>query len=265
MEDEHRPLPPGWIRLFDPTEHHQFFVNTKTDPPRSIWVHPFDDPEYLSTLSPEEREAHAHMHRSMSIDDIAVESSDEGDDHDPDEATHSTHKDARAHRLDPESTAANASNPALPPRPASPPPTGLHKLTRRMKDKLTDSTHAERRLRRAQRADEERRAYAAHLQARQAMARAMETGQPQWLAKDAQGKDVYVLPPGGPGYAPQSSAYGYGPYAAGARGVYADPNARFVRPAGPYGRPYGYGYGGGLGAPIAAGVIGGALLGGLLF
>jgi hypothetical protein len=89
----------------------------------------------------------------------------------------------------------------------------------------------------------------------------METGQPQLLGKDRQGRDLYIEPPRGP-YAPQG-AYGYNPY--GGRGMYQNPNVRIVRPAGPYGRPYGYGYGGGAGLPIAAGFLGGALLGGAMF
>jgi hypothetical protein len=51
MEDEGRPLPPGWIRQYDAKESHQFFVDTNTTPPRSIWHHPYDDDQYLSTLS----------------------------------------------------------------------------------------------------------------------------------------------------------------------------------------------------------------------
>jgi hypothetical protein len=89
----------------------------------------------------------------------------------------------------------------------------------------------------------------------------METGQPQLLGKDRQGRDLYIEPPRGP-YAPQG-AYGYNP--CGGRGMYQTPNVRIVRPAGPYGRPYGYGYGGGAGLPIAAGFLGGALLGGAMF
>jgi len=37
MEDEHRHLPPGWVRQYDAQSHHQFFVDIKADPPRSIW------------------------------------------------------------------------------------------------------------------------------------------------------------------------------------------------------------------------------------
>ncbi|KAG8928595.1 hypothetical protein FRC02_006710 [Tulasnella sp. 418] len=46
MEDEARPLPVGWIRQFDHNTNHHFYVDTKASPPRSIWVHPLDDPEY---------------------------------------------------------------------------------------------------------------------------------------------------------------------------------------------------------------------------
>jgi len=37
MEDEHRELPPGWIRRYDEGSQHQFFVDTEAKPPRSIW------------------------------------------------------------------------------------------------------------------------------------------------------------------------------------------------------------------------------------
>lgn len=243
MEDENRPLPEGWVRQFDPVEQHQFFVNTKANPPRSIWVHPYDDPEYLDTLSPEERKKHARRHRTMTMDDLTAESSD-------DEA--GGHHSQRPTRTNATAGASGSAN--------DPPPTGIHKITRKMKDKLTSTTHSERQQSRQQRAEAERRAYIAHMQARQAMLRALETGQPQFLCKDQQGREVYIEPPQGP-RAPQG-AYGYNPYS---QGPYANPNARFVRPVGPYGRPYGYGYGGGLGAPVAAGFLGGALLGGLMF
>lgn len=245
MEDENRELPRGWIRQFDPVENHQYFVDTNASPPRSIWTHPYDDPEYLNTLSPEDRKAHSRMHRSVTLEDITAESSDD--------------EDAAHHAK-------------LPPRPeratGGDQPTGIHRFTRKMKDKLTDSTHEQRQGQRAQREEAERKAYHAHLQARQAMVRAMQTGQPQFLCKDQQGRNVYIEPPGGPGGyrygggVGGGAAYGYNPYA---QGPYANPNVRFVRPSGPYGRPYGYGYGGGLGAPVAAGFLGGALLGGLMF
>jgi len=156
------------------------------------------------------------------------------------------------------------------------PPKGVHKLGRRMKDKLTSSTHEEREARRREREEEERKAYAQHQHFRQLMSKAAETGVPQLLGKDRDGKDVYIEPPGGPGgygggyggggygggfSGYSGGSYGYNPYS---QGPYADPNAKFVRPPNPYARPYGYGYGGGFGLPMM-GLGGGLLMGSLLF
>ncbi|KAF2012088.1 hypothetical protein BU24DRAFT_396887 [Aaosphaeria arxii CBS 175.79] len=273
MEDENRPLPPGWIRQFDAQEQHQFFVDTRSEPPRSIWVHPYDDPEYLSTLSPEERKRHSRLHRSMTLDDLAAEDTDPEDDDDIHKPTTTHPLDVRKHVSHPAAAAGPSSlAPAeLPARPSSSSSDvkGLHKFGRKMKDRLTSTTHAERETTRARRAEEERQAYQMHLRTRQAMARAVETGQPQFLGKDDQGKDVYIEPPMGyrDGYGGYyggggRGAYGYNPYN---QGPYTDPNARFVRPVGAYDRQYGYGYGGGIGLPVAAGFLGGAVLGGLLF
>jgi hypothetical protein len=247
MEDELRPLPEGWLRQYDPETHHQFFIDTNASPPRSIWSHPYDDEQYLSTLSPAEREKVTRLHRSVSLADIEAESSDD-DTHHP----HQQQQQQQHQELPPRKSPNDASDAN---------PTGIYKFGRRMKDKLTHSTHAERERARQQRAEQERRAYEAHLRARDAMARALRTGEPQFLGKDTDGRDVYIEPPNGP--ALPRGAYGYNPYAQG--GAYANPNARFVRPAQPYERPYGYGYGGGYGFPIAGALLGGALLGGLLF
>ncbi|KAG9001074.1 hypothetical protein FRB94_007135 [Tulasnella sp. JGI-2019a] len=46
MEDEERPLPDGWVRQFDRNSSHHFYVDTRANPPRSIWVHPFEDPQW---------------------------------------------------------------------------------------------------------------------------------------------------------------------------------------------------------------------------
>ncbi|KAF2007754.1 hypothetical protein P154DRAFT_614214 [Amniculicola lignicola CBS 123094] len=243
MEDENRALPPGWVRQFDPQEQHQFFVDTNHDPPRSTWVHPYDDPNFLSTLSPEERRKHSRRLRTMTTDDIGAESSD-------DEAGPSSMP--KVSRLQPSSGKAGANTPTDEPH-------GLHKFTRKMKDKLTSTTHEQRADERVRREEQERRAYIAHLKARQA--KAIETGEPQFLCKDAQGRDVYIESPYGR-RAPHG-AFGWSPYAPS--GPYGSPNVRYVRPSAPYGRPYGYGYGGGIGAPVAAGFLGGAMLGGLLF
>ncbi|KAL8678088.1 MAG: hypothetical protein Q9186_005527 [Xanthomendoza sp. 1 TL-2023] len=228
MEDEGRPLPTGWQRQYDPQNQHQFFVDTRQEPPRSIWHHPYDDDEYMNSLDPAERQKIQGSLRVPSHADINAESSE--DDH--------------------------ASTQPLPPRPEKP---EKQRFGRKMKDKLTGTTHEQRQEERRQRAIAEEQAYQRHRQLRQAMVTAMNTGQPQHIGKDRDGRDLYIEPPqhvnrGGYGY-------GYNPYT---QGPYASPNARFLRPTGPYGRPYGGGYGGGYGLPLAGGLMGGMLLGGMM-
>lgn len=251
MEDEARTLPAGWVRQYDSQNEHQFFVDTRADPPRSIWHHPFDDEQYLSTLSPDERENVARLHHSISLQDIAAESSDDDDD---DDAHHGKDKKAAAAGGKSSSTGSNDDGEVH----------GLHKLGRRIKDRIMHTDHQQRMAERERRAERERQAYAAHLAARRALSRAIQTGEPQLLCKDRDGKNVYIVPP--PGIAQHQSfpsgAYGYNPYN---NGPFAGPNARFLRPQTPYSRPYGYGYGGGYGFPLMGGFLGGAMLGSLMF
>lgn len=254
MEDEHRPLPEGWVRQWDDKEQHQFFVDTKANPPRSIWVHPHDDETYLSTLTSEQRERLQEEERQRL---------DLTDDESPMSAKSSK----------PISTKHTGSSfPAdLPPRGStSGSKSGKLGFGDRMKEKVTGQTKEERAKAKAQREREEREYYEAHVKFRQAMQQAQMTGQPVLFAKDQQGHDIYVEPPnmyGGGGYGQGyggygNNAYGYNPYQSG---PYANPNARFIRPPGAYGRPYGGRPGGGYGLPLAGGLLGGVLLGGLLF
>lgn len=135
-----------------------------------------------------------------------------------------------------------------------------------MKDKLTSSTHTEREQRRLQREEAERRSYAQHRALRLAMSKAAETGHPQLVGRDRDGRDVYIEPPAGPppGYYGGNS-YGFNPFMQGPYmgGMYG--GNRYMRPGMAYGRPYGGGFGGGYGLPLAAGLGGGMLLGGLMF
>lgn len=257
MEDENRDLPRGWVRSYDPKSNHQFFVDTRTDPPKSIWHHPYDDEEYLSTLSSEERERIQEMHRVPTHADMVAEDTDDED-----------HPHPHPHGKSTVPT-------ELPNREEQ--PTGVKKFGRKMKDKVTSSTHEQREAERVRRAEEERKTYEAHQTYRRAMQRAMDTSQPQLIGKDKEGRDVLITPPGGardpnaygPGVRlidPFDQGYGYG---GGYGGGY--PGSRYGGGYGPYGRPgygysrpYGYGYGGGLGLPLAGGLAGGLLLGGAL-
>lgn len=253
MEDENRSLPPGWVRQFDSKENHQFFVDTRANPPRSIWHHPYDDDEYLRSLSAEERERiqeeeRQRMYTNHSDDDLATK-------YPPEKQSHVVSAAS--------STGSSAIPQNLPPRPDN-----THHDSRtqkvglgdKLKEKLTGHTREERARERQLREQEELQYAEAHMKFRAAMQRAMQTGQPQWLAKDRDGRDVYVEPPNYGYNAYGAGAYGYNPYTAG---PYSNPNARYIRPPYGYARP---GYGGsGYGMPIAGGLLGGMLLGGLLF
>lgn len=276
MEDEARPLPKGWVRTFDPESEHQFFVDTTADPPRSIWHHPYDDDEFLDKLPAAERER---------IEQESMTSYLGNGKHDPSMEdyihSHSDLEDDATH-----STAAGSSSSAahteLPPR-----PDGKDKgkgkdrsFGRKLKDKVTGTTHEERQRQRAAREAEEQRMYEQHMRIRKAMAKALQTGEPQPIGKDKDGKELYISPPkqgyggnpyaGGIGGGMGMGGYGnaYNPYASG---MYASPGM-YARPGYAYGRPMYGGYGGygrrpgmGMGMPLAGGLLGGALLGSALF
>ncbi|KAK3644606.1 hypothetical protein LTR56_009544 [Elasticomyces elasticus] len=253
MEDEMRPLPTGWVRSFDPESSHHFYVDTTKEPPRSIWVHPYDDDSYLKTLSSSERErveqeSLGRGHPPSKADILAGHTDDEDDEHD--------------HHIPGSSTSHAAQGAQLPPRPAE----GKKSFGRKLKDKMTGMTHEEREVERKRRAEEERVVYERHMRIRQAMVKAQQTGQPQLIGKDKNGKDLYIEPPsynsGLGGYG--GGGYGYNPY--GSSGMYSAPNSRYVRPAYPYSRPYGGGFGGGYGMPLAlgGGLMGGMMLGGMM-
>ncbi|KAK1756737.1 hypothetical protein QBC47DRAFT_412108 [Echria macrotheca] len=263
MEDELRALPPGWIRQFDSRTQHQFFVDTRANPPRSIWHHPYDDDVYLASLSPSERQnlhppdrrrIHPNDHRP----DLAAELSTDEDG--------SSHSDGHGG------------------------PRQRQRLGRRLKDKITGSTHEQRVAERERRDAEEREMYEQHLAFRRKMRDAITTGRPQLLGRDTRGNNVYLEPLGRgypgvdnihrlspyfseveyrpdrrpgppgryirPGQDMYSGGYGGGGYGIGGGG--------WNRPAMAYGRPMGTGYGMGGGfllAPILGGVALGSVAG----
>jgi hypothetical protein len=251
MEDENRPVPEGWVRQFDPGENHQFYVDTRTNPPRSIWHHPYDDEEYMLSLTPEERNRIHDISREPAQADIDAQSSN-------DEA----YEESSGR---PQAAAAGSRDE----------PDGARRLGRRVKDALTNTTHEEREARRRRREEEERRAYQVHQRFRAAMAKAAQTGEAQLLGTDSQGKEIWIEPPsmaaGGYGGDGMYGGRGYGlnPF----QGPYGYPNSMYMRPTQPYYRPLGYGYGGGyggyggmgMGLPLMAGLGGGLMLSSVLF
>ena len=262
MEDELRPLPRGWVREFDPETQHQFFVDTMSSPPRSIWHHPYDDETYLASLPDSERESIRKTYSSLdpskrrpSQADIAAESTD----------GESDTEHGKDHRS----------------------------LGRKLKDRITGTTHEERAAERERRAAAEHEMYRQHRILRRAMLEAMRTGRPQLLGRDENTmQKVFLEPPGhtfpgvmgvrrispymsevvydeedgrragppGRYLRPEGGMYGEG-YGGYGCGKFA--GGRWDRPMEGYGRPMGMGYGGGLGFPLMAPLLGGMMLGGL--
>ncbi|KAI0036618.1 hypothetical protein K488DRAFT_81863 [Vararia minispora EC-137] len=66
------PLPFGWIKEYDPATQHNFYVDTKANPPRSIWTHPYEDPQYLDE-HPDVREKVGSMMRQLETDRVREE------------------------------------------------------------------------------------------------------------------------------------------------------------------------------------------------
>jgi hypothetical protein len=268
MEDSARDLPDGWVRQYDRETHHQFFVDTRATPPRSIWHHPHDDEQYLASVPEHERERIKSRQRVHSLADIEAESSDDDD-------TARSHGQPAAAAQQHQQQQQQQQQPGLL-------DTGPEKLSRsekfgrKLKDKLTSSTHQERAAKRERRAEAERQAYYQHQHIRRQIARAVETGEPQMLGQHADGREVWVEPPqGAPGLRGRNNAYVVNPwnrggYFGGPPGMMAGPGNVYARPVGPYSRPYGrggygYGYGGGLGMAPLLGLGVGLGVGGLLF
>ncbi|SAM85173.1 uncharacterized protein UBRO_07736 [Ustilago bromivora] len=240
MEDMLRPLPKGWIRQYDPSTHHNFFVDTLANPPRSIWTHPYDD-EQFQRQHPEEVQRERER--------VEKEHMVHADTDDEDDLPHSS--TSKSHSTSHHNTGAVAGDSS-----SSIQPKGLKKFGRNLKDKMTNTTHSEREAKRQAQREAEQRAIQQHAAIRQALVTATRTGQPQLVGRDKQGREIFAQPPpsGAFGY---GATLGYGPYQTfdGPYGSYGP----YARPMGPYRRP-GYG-GGGMAMPL----LGGMLLGGLLF
>lgn len=152
MEDEQRPLPDGWVRQYDDQQHHQFFVDTRSDPPRSIWHHPYDDEDYLSTLTSEERERiqEEEMSRRRPLTPASTDEKHAFDGFDSKD-TNATKKTSTTQEHFPsELPDRNSLRPSMA-------DTGRKKsIGEKLKNKVTGTTHEERERDRAKRAQQER-------------------------------------------------------------------------------------------------------------
>ncbi|KAK3296630.1 uncharacterized protein B0H64DRAFT_456014 [Chaetomium fimeti] len=166
-------------------------------------------------------------------------------------------------------------------------------LGRKLKDRITGTTHEQRAAERSRRAAAEHELYRQHRLLRRAMHEAMRTGRPQLLGRDENRAHLYLEPPGHtfpgvtgvrrlspylsevvydgadgrrPGPAgrylrPEGDMYGMG-YGGYGCGRFA--GGRWDRPGVEYRRVPGRGFGGGFGTPLMMPLMGGMMMGGLM-
>ncbi|GAA5823826.1 hypothetical protein JCM11251_003311 [Rhodosporidiobolus azoricus] len=226
MMDQARPLPEGWRREWDPNSQHFFYVDTKANPPRSIWSHPLDDPEYLS--------AHPKEAKELASGFAPPEGAPPGHSEGPDSSSTLKPTPSRDHVSAYEHDGKGKGKDGEDKR----------TLGRRMKDKIYGNSHEDRVAERKKRQEEEMKMHQLYLQRRAAILRAQQQGAY---------RPMYAAPAGpysrGPMYAGSGigmPAYGYGGYGGGM-----------------YGSPYRRGPG--MGMAMGGGLLGGLLLGDMLF
>ncbi|GAA6063391.1 hypothetical protein JCM10212_002962 [Sporobolomyces blumeae] len=231
MEDSFRELPEGWRREFDPNSQHFFFVDTKATPPRSIWVHPFDDPDYLKA-HPEHREASRLYQPPEGAPPTNHSSAHEPAKLQQDKVDHAaTHGGAAA------SSTSNDHHHGDKKK-------DDRTLGRKLKDKMTGTTHEQRVAQRRKQKEEELKAYQAYLMRRQQIMQAQREGRYQ------------------PVYAAPATPYGRSSMYGGGYG-YGSPYGGYGYGGGMYGRRPGMGMGSGM--ALGGGLLGGLLLGDMLF
>ncbi|GAA6013631.1 hypothetical protein JCM10207_004796 [Rhodosporidiobolus poonsookiae] len=227
MMDEARPLPQGWRREFDPNSQHYFYVDTNATPPRSIWTHPLDDPDYLSAHPKEAQELASSFSPPVEP---------------PSDSKHpDAHAVGKGEDLSPAPSRDHVS--AYEGKGKGKEKEEKRTLGRRMKDKLTGTTHEQRVAERKRRQEAELKQYQAYLQRRQQILEAQASGRYQ---------PMYAAPAGPYRYQrPMYGSYGYGPgYGPGGYGN----GIGMMRPSGL-----------GTGMAVGGGLLGGLLLGDMLF
>ncbi|GAA6049302.1 hypothetical protein JCM3770_005930 [Rhodotorula araucariae] len=263
--DAERPLPEGWRREFDRNSEHFFYVDTKANPPRSIWSHPLDDPDFLRA-NPEIAQKYAPPPGAPPGDSSTSSSGGTTPAHSSSADEKHRHSFGRGEGDDghKKGETLRKSRPVQQQQQQQQQHNTQEKhddrtLGRRMKDKLTGSTHEERVAERKKRAEEEKRQYDEYLRRRGEMLRAVNQGRYQ-TSYSAPAGPYRVQPLYGGMYG--SSRYGGGGYGGYAR-----------YPAGPMG--YGSGIGmmrpgmgmgmGGMGLGMGAGLLGGLMIGDMMF
>ncbi|KAL7285212.1 hypothetical protein ACG7TL_000305 [Trametes sanguinea] len=238
MSYESEPLPAGWVKEYDPNTKHPFWVDTKAKPPRSTWVHPYEDEQFLRE-HPDVRDRLAR---------------ERGNDPTPSEAP--PPYSPRRHSF---SGTASGSHLSVPTdnRPARSQP-GTPVAERGFFGKLKDKAIGTKEEREAKRREEQRQEQEYMRQLAEQRRRMQEQRQQQRTSSPFGGYSSYSQRPvySQPIYAaPAGNPWSMGGGLGGLTG------SRYSGYGG-YGRRSGFG--GGIGMPLLAGAAGGLLLGDLL-
>ncbi|KAI0375408.1 hypothetical protein BV20DRAFT_960551 [Pilatotrama ljubarskyi] len=234
MSYENEPLPPGWVREFDPNTKHPFWVDTKAKPPRSIWVHPYEDEQFLRE-HPDIRDRLARERRET-----------------PSEAPPPYSPRRHSYSGAPSGSSGSRLNVPVDDRPArSHPGTPVPSQQRSFFGKLKDKAIGTKEEREARRQEEirEQKAYMERLAEQRRRAQQQRMSSPFGGGLGGYSQPVYAAPMGNPWSMGMGGGLGGGGLLGGRR----------------YGSSGLGGFGGGgIGMPLLAGAAGGLLLGDML-
>ncbi|KAG1817782.1 hypothetical protein EV424DRAFT_1472848 [Suillus variegatus] len=236
MSQSQLPLPDGWIQEYDPQQKHPFWVNTTAKPPRAIWVHPYEDEQFLSE-NPDIK-AKVEKLKGESLDD-------------PPPYEKRRHSFSGGEAASPLHTNAKSSGSAASPSIDERNEERKRGMFGKLKDKAI-GTKEEREAHKKQKAEERAREEELRHEARR---------------RNLEERAAYMQQHGG---YPPYGGYGYPDYSGGSYG-----QSRYGPPAGDpygyndgrYGRASGNrrgGFGGGMALPLLGGLAGGLLLGDML-
>ncbi|KAF8308740.1 hypothetical protein DL93DRAFT_2170858 [Clavulina sp. PMI_390] len=237
---ERRDLPAGWIKEHDSQSDRDYFVDTLANPPRSIWVHPLDDPEFMLTHRGDD---------GSNVEDLENNHLEHPPPGFSDKVQSSEYPEDKQARHDDENELAQASSEPLTSTLA--PPTKKQGLLSKLKQKAIgtkEEREAARQMHERRRKEQERQYYErrnAMVAARMQQIEAQEQRRRQQAGHSAQRGQQYDRP--------AMNAYG-GP-------MYEDP---YANGSTPYGRRQGGGGGLGGGGTTLGTLSGGLLLGDLV-
>jgi len=262
---EDRELPPGWVKQFDRKSERYYYVDTMAKPPRSIWVHPFDDPQFLTSIAGSRQDVSDNDDESISDERHSRAPSAASGSFRPDTKERPSEKKQDSSLLSVPGASSSAGSTS-----SSSPPFNkeMKQKDRGFFGKLKDSTlgtkeerAAKKREKERIRAEREQRRREEERRYIEARTRLIEERRKQYEA------EVELYRRQGQANPPQGGYYGNGPYGAPHPGSYGGPvyMPQYGYGESPYSRRGGSGGGFGGGGALLGGLVGGLLLGDLLF